>query len=80
MYHQQNNVSEKNISTKSWWVTLILLLFTPMGIYQFYLGNPKKGILFLLTWGGLWIGTFLDLIKLLKGELTDKDGALIVKK
>ena len=50
MFGQQNQVSRRNevqISEKSWLVTLVLLLIAPWGFYAFYLGNIKKGLIWL---------------------------------
>ena len=83
MFGQQNQVSRGNevqISEKSWLVTLVLLLIAPWGFYAFYLGNIKKGLIWLFTGGGLFIGTLLDLIKLYKEELKDAKGAFVRRK
>jgi hypothetical protein len=32
------------------------------GVHRFYLGRPISGLLFLLTWGFLGIGTLIDLL------------------
>jgi len=40
-------------------------LISPVaGIHRFYLGRPVSGIIYLLTWGCLGIGTIIDLINL----------------
>jgi hypothetical protein len=40
------------------------LLSPVAGIHRFYLNRPVSGVLFLLTWGFLGIGTIIDLITL----------------
>lgn len=35
-----------------------------LGLYQFYVGNTKKGLIYTITLGGLVIGCILDLLKL----------------
>lgn len=44
------------------------------GIDQLYLGNIARGLLKLLTAGGLGIIYFSDFIKILDGEMQDKNG------
>jgi len=40
-------------------------LLTPVaGLHRFYLGKPLSGILYLVTWGLLGVGTVVDLIRL----------------
>ena len=84
MFGQQNQVSRQNevqISEKSWWVTLILLwLFPWLGIYAFYLGDKKKGLIWLFTAGCFFVGVFMDFFKLLNGELKDAKGAFVKKR
>lgn len=36
-------------------------LFGVAGLHRFYLGRPVSGVLYLLTWGFLGLGSFLDL-------------------
>lgn len=48
-------------------VAYLFMLFTLVGlagIQHFYLGKIGRGILWLLTWGLLGIGTFIDIFTL----------------
>ena len=62
-------------SEKEWLVTLLLCLFLcSLGAHRFYVGKIGTGILQLITLGGCGIWTILDLIMILTGKFTDKDG------
>ena len=77
-YRAQDSETVK-ISDKNWMVTLLLCLLF-WGLHRIYVGRTKDGLIFMFTIGGLVIGQFMDLIKILKGEFTDKDGAYVVRK
>ncbi len=60
---------------KNWLATLLLCLFVGgMGIHRFYVGKIGTGILQLITLGGCGIWTIIDLIMIITGNFTDKDG------
>ncbi len=60
---------------KSWIATLLLCLFLGgIGVHRFYVGKVGTGILQLITLGGCGIWTLIDLIMILVGKFTDKDG------
>ena len=62
-------------SDKNWLVTLLLCLFVgSIGIHRFYVGKIGTGILQLITLGGCGIWTIIDLIMIILGKFTDKDG------
>ena len=66
---------------KDWLVTLILCLFLGgIGAHRFYAGKVGSGILYILTAGVFGIGVLVDLIKIITGKFTDKDGNPIQKK
>ncbi len=55
-------------------VFVLCLLVGGFGAHRFYVGKIGTGILMLLTLGGLGIWVLIDLVLILCGEFTDKDG------
>ncbi|MBE6639020.1 MAG: TM2 domain-containing protein [Ruminococcaceae bacterium] len=75
----QNVQEERKISRKSWFVTLILCLFT-LGFHRIYVGKIGTGLLWLVTSGGFFVGLWLDFYKICTNQFTDKEGAYIIRK
>ena len=62
-------------SEKSRLIALLLcLLLGNLGIHRFYVGKTGTGVLWLFTLGLIGIGSLVDLIMIIAGTFTDKDG------
>ena len=67
-------------SDSQWVVTLLLaFLLGVIGAHRFYVGKTGTGILMLLTFGGLGIWLLIDLILIITGQFTNKDGEKIAR-
>ena len=65
-------------SDKSKVAAILLCLFLGgFGIHRFYVGKVGTGILMLVTLGGLGIWSLIDLIMIIVGKFTDKDGRVL---
>lgn len=68
------------MSEKKWSTALILSIFLGgFGIDRFYLGYTLKGILKLVTGGGLGIWWLIDLIRIIQNNLPDAEGKTLAK-
>ena len=61
------------------WLALFLLTFFVgiFGVHRFYVGKIGTGVLMLITLGGLGVWFLVDLILVVTGQFTNKDGQKI---
>ena len=78
MLYKKRKKEGNIMSDKNWLTTLLLCIFLGgIGVHRFYAGKIGTGILQLLTVGGCGIWTLIDLIMIIMGKFTDKDGNCI---
>ena len=58
---------------------MLCILLGWLGGHQFYVGNSKKGLLYLCTMGLFGVGIILDLIALINNDFTDSKGLPLKK-
>jgi TM2 domain-containing membrane protein YozV len=61
------------------WLALFLLTFFVgvLGVHRFYVGKIGTGVLMLVTLGGLGVWFLVDLLLVVTGQFTNKDGQKI---
>jgi len=84
---EQNNIESTHIAASQnqfnpeWIITLVLVaLLGYFGIHRFYNGKIGTGILMIVTFGGLGIWVLIDIIMIVLGKFTTKQGKLITIK
>ena len=66
--------SKRGIALLLCFIPLFTGFFGPMGIQRFYVGKIGTGILWFFTGGLFGIGQLIDVIMILTGDFTDKNG------
>jgi TM2 domain-containing membrane protein YozV len=70
--------SQGQVSPKGYVPAILICLFLGgFGVHRFWVGKIGTGILMLLTLGGLGIWALIDLVMIICGKFTDKEGRLI---
>ena len=66
-------------TTSTDWLTLFLLTFFlgVLGVHRFYTGKIGTGFLMLITLGGFGVWFLVDLILVVTGQFTNKEGQKI---
>jgi TM2 domain-containing membrane protein YozV len=66
------------VSEKNRLVALLLCIFLGgLGVHRFYVGKIGTGILQIVTCGGVGIWWLIDLIMIIAGSFTDKQGKTV---
>ena len=56
---------------------LFCFFFGIFGVHRFYVGKVWTGLLMLITLGGFFIWSVVDLVLIIIGEFKDKSGRLV---
>ena len=74
-----NRKESSGLTTDNTWLVALLLCFFVgfLGIHRFYVGKAGTGFLQIITFGGLGIWVLIDLIMIVMGKFTDKEGSFI---
>lgn len=72
-------MKETSISPKNHTVALLLGIFLGwLGVHRFYVGKTGTGVIWLLTFGVLGVGWFVDVVWLLGNVFDDWDGKPLI--
>ena len=76
---KQKLLNSSSSTNSSDWLTLFLLTFFVgvLGVHRFYTGKIGTGFLMLVTLGGFGVWLLVDLILVVTGQFTNKDGQKI---
>jgi TM2 domain-containing membrane protein YozV len=77
---QANVMPHPALSRKSWMVTLLLCIFLGfLGVHRFYVGKVGTGVIWLFTLGCYGVAWIIDIVMIITGKFTDKQGGIIKK-
>ena len=79
---QKEKLLDSSTKTNSTdWLALFLLtfFFGVLGVHRFYVGKIGTGFLMLITLGGFGVWFLVDLILVVTGQFTNKDGQKILR-
>lgn len=72
------NVLDPSKSKSTWITTFLLCLFLGhLGAHRFYTGKKFTGVVYIFTMGGFGLASLTDLILVIMGKYTDKNGFFI---
>jgi TM2 domain-containing membrane protein YozV len=78
--HLFKGVPKMPVGQRQWLAALLLSIFLgQLGIDRFYMGYTGKGLLKLITFGGLGIWWLYDVIVIAIGNLPDADGNTLAR-
>lgn len=67
-----------DFSEKSGIVALILAFHLGFfGAHNFYVGKTGKAIFYIFTFGGFFVGSWIDIAKILLNKFKDKEGKIL---
>lgn len=68
----------EEFSERSGIVAFVLAFFLGgLGAHNFYVGKTGKGIFYIFSFGGFFIGCLIDEIKILSNSFKDKEGKVL---
>ena len=68
---------EESLTGKGWFLAIMCYFLGVIGVHRFLVGKTGTGILYACSAGLFGIGIIVDLIMILTGNFTDKDGNCI---
>lgn len=76
---KEKMLNSTSSTTSTDWLTLFLLTFFVgvLGVHRFYTGKIGTGFLMLITLGGFGVWFLVDLILVVTGQFTNKEGQKI---